>query len=462
MTDTLLIVDDENDLLHGLKRIITSVIDCRILLANSSDIALGVISEEPVDVVLTDINMPGMDGISLLRKIKETDPAITVMIMTAYGTIERAVEAIKAGAYDFIQKPFDEERLLHLLRKGFERNRLVRENERLMQKVCESEPFSHMVGKSAPMQKTFKAIRMLARTDVTVLVLGATGTGKDLAARAIHDISHRRRRPMVTVNCPALPENLLESELFGYVKGAFTNADRSKEGLFENAHGSTIFLDEIGDLSPSVQTKLLRVLQEKEIKPLGSNNSREVDVRIIAATNRNLQKKMESHQFREDLYYRLNVGTIRMPSLSEIKEDIPLLVEYFLEKTACEQNIPPKQISPEVMNTLMAREWPGNIRELENTIRGWYAMTPGAVITRDIFSQGEDSVSEAPAFCGFGRSYKKLKEDAIEQFTLNYLNHLFQHTGGNISLSAKLSGIKRQSLQKIVKRYHIDINRFRK
>jgi len=461
MQDTLLIVDDELDLLHGLQRTISMEIDCRILLADNGADALNIIRDEAVDLVLTDISMPGLDGMALLNAVKQVDPAITVVIMTAYGTIERAVEAIKAGAYDFVEKPFDEDRLINLLNKGLERNRLVRENARLLQKVSEKELFANMVGQSKPMLNLFQSIQMLSRSEITVLILGETGTGKDRAAQAIHQLSKRRTKPMVTVNCPALPESLLESELFGYTRGAFTNAHENKRGLFEQAHGSTILLDEIGDLSVSLQTKLLRVLEDKQIQPLGALTSRKIDVRIIAATNRDLKQKMETGQFREDLFYRLNVGTIHMPNLNEIREDIPLLVKHFLEKVAEEQNIPPKQISPEVMNHLLARDWPGNIRELENTIRRWCAMTVGDAISTEVLAPEEQSGRNLAQETDFSRSYKALKDQAIGNFTRDYLNSLLAHTRGNVSLSAQISGIKRQSLQKIIKRYNIRIDRYR-
>ena len=461
MTDTILIVDDEPDLLLGLERTLAAEIDCRILLAQNGADAIEKIKNNAVDLVLTDINMPGMNGLTLLNEIKVMDPAITVVIMTAYGTIERAVEAIKGDAYDFLQKPFEDAHLFHLLKKGLERNRLVRENARLMERVRENAPLSDMVGKSPPMIKVFNTIQMLAQTDVTVLILGETGTGKDLAARAIHRLSKRKEGPMVTVNCPALPENLLESELFGHLKGAFTNADNNKAGLFEQADCGTIFLDEIGDLSNAVQTKLLRVLQEKEIRPLGSNVSRKVDVRIISATNQDLQKKMREGRFREDLFFRLNVGRLAMPSLDETREDIPLLAEHFLIEFAREQDMAPKHMSPELLNYLLERKWPGNVRELENTIRNWCVMSPGETLGPALLPEG---VKPLASICGsdeISRPYKDLKEKAIQKFTLSYINRLLEHTGGNITLSAQISGIKRQSLQKIIKRYKVPIERFR-
>lgn len=463
MTDTILIVDDETDLLFGLERTVNMELDCRVILAQNGEEALRVIKTEAVDVVLADIRMPGMDGLTLLEAVKKYDPAVTVIIMTAYGTVEKAVEAIKAGAFDFIQKPFEEEHLLHLLKNGLELNRLVRENARLRERICERAPFENMLGKSQPLLKIFKTIEMLARTDVTVLILGETGTGKDLAAQAIHALGHRRQVPMVTVNCPALPENILESELFGYLQGAFTDAKEDKKGLFDQAHGSTLFLDEIGDLSPAVQTKLLRFLQDKHIKPLGATISHEVDVRIIAATNQDLKEKIETRQFRKALYYRLNVAALTMPPLRDIREDIPLLVDHFLNKIACEQKITPKKLAPEVMNFLLGQDWPGNIRELENTIRGWTAVISGPVIS---LQELADGVSGETATAGlktdFSLPYKELKAQALMDFTLTYLKQILAHTGGNVSLAAEISGIKRQSLQKIIKRYGVAIEQFRR
>ena len=461
MTDKLLIVDDEIDLLHGLKRMIEPELACRVLLAGSGVEALDRVKKEVVDVVLTDIRMPDMDGQALLEAIKEFDPAVTVIVMTAYGTIEKAVEAIKSGAYDFIQKPIDEERLMLLLKNGFELNRLVRENTRLMQRLSEKAPFENMVGRSRPMLHIFDTIQMLARTDVTVLILGETGTGKELAAQAVHSLSARRKLSMVTVNCPALPESILESELFGYRRGAFTHASDNRRGLFDQSHGSTIFLDEIGDLSRAVQTKLLRVLQDKKIKPLGVSTGHEVDVRIIAATNQDLKIKMDAQLFRADLFYRLQVATLTMPPLREIREDIPLLIDHFLEQAACEHHTSPKKLAPEVMNSLLKRDWPGNIRELENTIRGWNAVVPDDTITGRHLAVEGGKFSAKSNNPDLNRPYRELKEEAIEAFTLNYLNRLLENTGGNVTLSARISGIKRQSLQKIIKRYGVAVDIFR-
>jgi len=460
-TDTVLIVDDEADLLLGLKRALGMELDCRLLTAENGAQALEILEKNPVDVILADIQMPEMDGFALLQEVKSRDPAVTVIMMTAYGTIEKAVEAIKNGAYDFIQKPMDEERLIHLLKKGLELNRLVRENARLMERMCLQDSFANMVGRSRPMRSLFEKIRMLAQSDATVLIQGETGTGKELAAQAIHNLSARGNRKLITVNCPALPETILESELFGYRKGAFTDAREDRRGLFDLAQGSTIFLDEIGDLTTAVQTKLLRVLQDKEIHPLGAGDSHTVDVRILSATNQNLEMKMKRNLFREDLFYRLHVATLLVPPLRSIREDIPLLVDHFLELVACEQNKPRKRVTPEVLEVLLGRDWPGNIRQLENLIRGWYAMTGEQEIRmRHLRAEGHPNVPRKTAL-PLDQPYQDLKDRAIASFTRDYLERLLGQTQGNISAAAQISGLKRQSLQKIIKRYGIDVTRFR-
>ena len=459
--DTLLIVDDEADLAHGLQRAINLELDCRILVAGNGARALQIMGESAVDVVLADILMPEMDGLSLLKEIKAHYPAVTVILMTAYASVEKAVEAIKLGAYDFIQKPLDQERLIHLLKKGLELNRLVRENARLIEEMCLQDAMTKLVGQSGPMRSAREKIAMLAQSETTVLIQGETGTGKELAARAIHSLSRRGRHKMVTVNCPALPETLLESELFGYVKGAFTDAADNRIGMFDQAHGSTLFLDEIGDISPSVQAKLLRVLQDKEVTPLGSREGHTVDVRIIAATNRDLEQKMKQNTFREDLFYRLNVANLTMPRLDQIREDIPLLLDHFLELVACEQNRPRKTVTQEVLNELLGMSWPGNTRQLENLVRSWYAITSDLEITRQRTSDAPSTREENHTGLDLDKPYQDLKELTIEAFTLDYLNQLLQQTKGNVSLAAQISGMRRQSLQKIIKRYRIEVDRYR-
>ena len=459
--DTVLIVDDEVDLALGLQRTINLELDCRILVAVNGARALQMMGENAVDVVLADILMPEMDGLSLLKEIKARYPAVTVIIMTAFATVEKAVEAIKLGAYDFIQKPLDQERLIHLLKKGLELNRLVRENARLIEKMCLQDELTALVGQSAAMRAVREKIAMLAQSETTVLIQGETGTGKELAAQAIHNLSRRSRHKMVTVNCPALPETLLESELFGYVKGAFTDATENRIGMFDKAHGATIFLDEIGDISPSVQAKLLRVLQDKEIKPLGSQESHTVDVRIIAATNQDLALKIKQSTFREDLFYRLNVASLTMPPLDQIREDIPLLVDHFLELVACEQHRPRKAITQGALNDLLGRPWPGNTRQLENLIRSWYATNSAPEIAQSHPNIGSEAGDASAEGLDLEKPYQDLKERAIEAFTLDYLDRLLQQTKGNVSLAAQISGMRRQSLQKIIKRYGIEVERYR-
>lgn len=459
--DTILVVDDETDLVNGLQRTICMEIDCKVLTAENGLEALAVLSTNSVDVVLADILMPEMDGLTLLEKIKARDPGVTVIIMTAYGTIEKAVEAIKKGAYDLIQKPLDGERLIHMLKKGLELNRLVRENARLMEAISRKATSGSMVGQSRPMRSVYEKIHMMAQADVTVLIRGETGTGKELAARAIHQLSRRRHRHLTTVNCPALPETILESELFGYRKGAFTHALEDHTGMFDQANGGSIFLDEIGDLTLSVQSKLLRVLQEKEIRPLGANRSHTVDTRIIAATNQNLELKIEQKRFRKDLFYRLNVATLTMPALDAIRGDIPLLVDHFLERVAREQDKTKKSVSPELLDHLMGRKWPGNTRQLENLIREWYAVIPDGVITPRHLAVDDRPTAHPSGQMDLNLSYQALKEQAIDTFTLAYLDRLLGKTGGNVSAAAQLSGMKRQSLQKIIRRYGIDVQRMR-
>jgi DNA-binding NtrC family response regulator len=462
MSDMILLVDDEIDLTNGIKRSISPKIDCDVLTAASGKEALDLIEAKAVDLVLTDISMPGMDGLELLQSIMDFDDNVTVIMMTAYGTIDNAVKALKMGAYDFVQKPLDFDYLVRLIRKGIEHNRLVRENTRLQRKICEQAPLENLVGSSKAMQTVRTQIQTLAKTDVPVLIVGETGTGKDLAAQAIHALSHRRHKELVTVNCPALPEGLLESELFGHTKGSFTGALQNKKGLFDQADDGTIFLDEIGDLPNSLQTKLLRVLQSNEVKPVGANLSHHTNTRILAATNQDLAAKIESGNFRADLFYRLNVTSLLMPPLREISDDIPLLVKYFLEKTACELNIETKTTSADVLTFLISREWPGNTRELENTIRGWTATLSENVIQIEHISAFGNPLTESAGDLMGEETYKDLKDRAIEKFTRSYLTKLLTRTQGNVTLSAKISGIKRQSLQKIINRYGIDIESYRK
>ncbi len=460
--EIVLLVDDEPDMILGLKRLIQPELNCEVLIAESGQAAMEMVKNNPIDVMVADVSMPDMDGIELMEKVMAHTPAITTVIMTAFGTIDLAVKSLKKGAYDFVTKPFDNDEFLRTLSKSIERSRLLRENTQLQRRLCEREPFENFVGESPPMKKVFETIRMVARTDATVIIRGESGTGKEMAARAIHALSARRQRPMVSVNCPSLPEAILESELFGYRKGAFTHAVTDKKGLLEEAQGSTIFLDEIGDIPISVQTKLLRMIQEKEFKPLGDARTVKADVRILASTNQDLEKKIAQGLFREDLYYRLNVVTLTMPPLRSMKEDIPLLVAHFLKKSACSLGVKPKRLLSEAINLLMEQPWRGNIRELENTLHRAVILSEGEVIQPyHLNLPKRDSSCVMPEADWIDTPYLEAKNKVVDSFTRKYITSLLDKAGGNVTQAAKLSGLKRQVLQKILRRVGVSSKTFR-
>lgn len=461
--ELILIVDDEEDMLHLLKRSLGTDLPCEILTASSGEKALELLERHPVDLALIDMKMPGMDGLELLEQIRRNHPWLTVVMMTAYACIELAVQAIKAGAYDFITKPFDHETLVLNLNKALERSRLLRENLKLQRRAQCREAFQNIVGRSAKMQRIYETIQMVAKTDLTVLITGESGTGKDLTARAIHELSDRRGSPFVPVNCPTVPEHILESELFGYRKGAFTHATQNKIGLFQEAHRGSIFLDEIGDISPAIQTKLLRVLQQKEIKPLGDTKSIHVDVRVIASTNRNLPEKIKQGTFREDLFYRLNVLPIELPPLRERRDDIPILVNHFIEKYCAELNRPRKTASVELMNQLICAPWEGNVRELENVIMRGVLFSPETEIRPEHVGLQGGAKENA---CLVDRrvenlSYREAKEEVLRQFHTGYIKKLLSGTEGNVSQAARICGLERQALQQLMRRYGIKSDDFR-
>ena len=462
MTHTILVVDDEPDMLALLKRSLEPDLNCQVDTVTSAEQALERLSGgASFDLVLADIKMQGIDGLELLHLIKQDDPLQTVVMMTAYGHIELAVKAMKLGAYDFITKPFEYDTLVVKLEKALERSRLIRENHRLQHQCADQHILDRLVGKSPAMQQVFNTIKMVADAEHTVLITGESGTGKDLTARAIHTLSRRSSGPYIPVNCPTVPENILESELFGYKKGAFTHATQNKRGLFQEAHGGTIFLDEIGDINPTIQTKLLRVLQEKEIKPLGATRSIQVDVRIIASTNQDLMEKIHNHQFREDVFYRLNVLPIHLPPLRERVEDIPLLANHLLHKHAIEINRQEKSISSELMAVFQKRHWKGNVRELENiVIRGLLYSTGEEILPADA---GLDVASSSAASSAFPLDlpYKAAKEDVLRRFTQTYIDQLLSTHQGNVTQAARDAGMERQALQQLMKRFDIPADRYR-
>lgn len=380
MTARILVVDDEQSIQDFL-RLLLEESGFEVNTAGSMEDGREQFREGSYDLVLCDIIMPDGNGLDLLREIKQHDHRTSVVMMTAYTSTKSAIEAMKRGAYDYISKPFDVEELNVVIQKALEKTELVDENIFLRRELEEKYRFSNIIGRSRPMQEIFGLIERVARTSSTVLVEGESGTGKELIARAIHYESPRSAHKFLSVNCGALPENLLESELFGHERGAFTGAVREKKGLFREAHMGTLFLDEISEMSPAMQVKLLRALQEKKVRRVGSNQEESVDVRIIAATNRDLKEQTESREFREDLFYRINVIPIRLPPLRRRREDIPLLVDFFIKKYSKSMEIEKKKISVEAMRTLESYHWPGNVRELENVIERALALSTEEAIT---------------------------------------------------------------------------------
>ncbi len=462
----ILLVDDEPDMLSGLKRSFAKRLpDVKVLTAAGGNEALKILTQQEVSLVLMDIMMGDMDGLEVLDHIRSNDPQQTVILMTGYGTIELAVDAIRRGAWDFVTKPLELDNLTRILQKGLERSRLLDENKELRNKINSAGSVPDFIGQSPTMQRLYETIQTSAESEYTILIRGASGTGKELCARAIHSLSPRSTKPFIMVNCPAIPENLLESELFGYSKGAFTGADKDHAGLFSQADGGTICLDEIGDIPVNLQTKLLRVLQEQEIKPLGADTSSKIDVRIIASTNADLEKKITEGKFREDLYYRLEVLTLHMPSLTEIAEDIPLLANYFLKKAGIELNSSEKSFSESALKPLFQHNWPGNIRELQNVIRRAVVFCAGPVIDEKHLMLGSSLPASPPAESQEADKeiipYKEAKESCLDSFTRQYVHLLLKQSNGNVSQAARLSHLTRAALQKIMRRYDIDGDQFR-
>ncbi|RME68525.1 MAG: sigma-54-dependent Fis family transcriptional regulator [Nitrospirae bacterium] len=463
MKERLLIVDDKKDMLQMIERLVSRHLSVDVLKAMNGQDALKFFSENSIDTVVLDIRMPGKDGMTVLKEILNKDRDIPVIILTGYGTVDMAVEALKLGAYDFLTKPVDNERLVHTIRRALRYRRLIKEKRLLEEEVQRRRLQREILGTSPAIKKVLEEIKAVATTDETVLILGETGTGKELAARTIHRLSQRAEGPFVTVNCPAVPENLLESELFGFKKGAFTSATEDKTGLIATAHRGTLFLDEIGDIPAPVQTKLLRFLQEKEFRPLGSTENITVDVRVIASTNQDLEKKIQDGSFREDLYYRLNVITIRMPSLEERKEDIPILADAFLKEFSLQYDKEINGFTKDAIEYLLQRPWKGNVRELQNVIKRAVIFATGQWIDRRTL---EASPPEPRALSTISSlldlPYRQAKEKLLEEFTTNYIRHLLNQTGGNVTRAAHRAGIHRQALQQLMRQFGISSSEFKK
>jgi DNA-binding NtrC family response regulator len=463
MAGRILIIDDEKDMLVLLKRIITEETDYEAVTESDPQRALELFKETPFNLVVTDLKMPKMDGMQVLEKVKEMNPKVSVVILTAFATIENAVEAIQKGAYDYITKPFRRERILLTIGKVMEWQKMLQENLSLRQALAQKESAPALIGSTLVMKELFERIKQVAPTMATVLVTGGSGTGKELVARAIHQHSLRASKKFIIVNCTAIPEQVIESELFGHVKGAFTGAWKDKRGLVEEAHEGTLFLDEIGDLNPNMQTKLLRLLQEGEYKPVGSLITKKADIRFVAATNHNLKTDIIEKRFREDLYYRLNVVHVDLPALKERRQDIPILAYHFLKKYAHVNGKSIQDVSPEAMHALMGREYPGNVRELENIIeRGVIFCTGDTLKVKDLHLDAEGTSFFPELTEEVARlSFKEAKDKMIDLFHNQYIMALLRESGGNISRAAEIAGIQRQYLHRLMKEAGIEADQFK-
>ncbi|HUI75229.1 MAG TPA: sigma-54 dependent transcriptional regulator [Candidatus Acidoferrum sp.] len=436
----ILIVDDETVVRDSLAKWFSNEGYQIKSYANANE-TLAAVRPGEWDVALLDIKMPGMDGMELQRHLKEIDPDLIVIVMTGYASVETAVQALKAGAYDYITKPFDPDDLLNTVSHAIEHHRAQREVVRLQEQLRDVSPKAELIGESPAMRRVWEMIEVVAPSDSTVLITGESGTGKEVVARAIHAASPRRNMPLVAIHCGALSESLLESELFGHERGAFTGAQARRKGKFEVAEGGTVFLDEIGDISLKTQTDLLRVLQEKEITRVGGTQPIKLDFRCITATNRNLEAMVKEGAFRLDLYYRLNVVQIHLPALRERREDIPLLAIHFAEKYGAAMNRPAPRISEEAMRVLAGYQWPGNVRELENAIERAMVMNSGATI-----EAGNLPIAVAsPAASAEG--------ERLEDIERKYIIKILEETGGNLSRAARILDIDRTTLYGKLKHY---------
>lgn len=452
-TKHILIIDDEENLRHMLSLMLARQGYQAQTAADGAE-GLRYMRENVYDFILCDIRMPEMDGKTFLSKALEDRVSSPIIMMSAYGTVDTAVECLKMGAYDFISKPFKKDEIVMVLKKAEERERLKAENSRLREVVAGKSAFCGIISRNAAMEDIFGQIRKISDLKTTVLILGESGTGKELVASAIHRNGNRAKRPFVAVNCGAIPENLLESVLFGHVRGAFTDAAGDQAGLFEEADGGTLFLDEIGEMPLALQVKLLRVLQEEEIRRVGAGSSRKINVRVVSATSRDLEADVRAGRFREDLYFRLNVFFIQLPPLRERVEDIPLLAEYFLSKNASSMERPPVRIAPEAMRCLMAYGWPGNVRELENVVERGMILCDGDVIDGECLPVSLREVGGRKQISSPDENLSiKKAEDAIER---DLIRKALAKTSGNRTQAAKILEISHRSLLYKLKEYGIE------
>ncbi|HME41466.1 MAG TPA: sigma-54 dependent transcriptional regulator [Syntrophorhabdales bacterium] len=449
----ILVVDDDRNLV-ALIQMRLEAAGYEVIAAFDELEAVERAKEQVLDLSIVDLQLVQKDGISLMEDLHRITPQMPVIILTAYGSIESAVEAMKRGAYSYVTKPFEPQDLLFQIEKSLENSRLSSEIERLQGLLEEKYSFSGIITRSSKMRKVMEAVSRVARAESTVLLLGESGTGKDLIAKAIHLASARKGNPFVAVNCAALPEPLLESSLFGHERGAFTGAIRSAKGLFLQAHQGTIFLDEIADMPLSLQGKVLRVLQEKHFYPVGSEKLTEVDVRIIAATNKNLEEQVKQGLFREDLYYRVHVIPIYLPSLRERKEDIPPLVDHFLGIFSQQTKKALKGVTPEAMQKLMLYDWPGNVRELENVIEYSVAMSDKDFITEDLILRTRGGAVT--------QTHVQPLKKARDAFEKSYLIYLLELSKGKVTEAARLAGKYRADLYLLLKKHNLNPDNFKK
>lgn len=452
MNETILVVDDEESICHSLKAILADE-GYQVLVAGSGEEAIKIVEEEMPQLILLDIWLPGMDGLETLKAIKKINPQMLVIIMSGHGTIETAVKATKLGAFDFIEKPLSLDKIIILVNNAINLIRLQEENVLLKEKVSHQ---YELTGTSPAITELKEMISIVAPTNAWMLIMGENGTGKELVARSIHHLSLRSHKDIVEVNCAAIPEELIESELFGHEKGAFTGATEKKRGKFDLAHEGTIFLDEVADMSLKAQAKILRILQEKKFERVGGNKLIDMDVRVLAATNKDLEEEMKAGRFRQDLYYRLHVIPLVVPPLRERKEDINPLVERFILDFTTKEGLEPKTLTDDAMALLMKHDWPGNVRELKNIIERLIILTPSNVITdKDIppLSVKEESEVAFGAQFVAGDSLKDAKMDFERQFILKKL----EENEGNISKTAEAIGLERSNLHKKLKALKIAV-----
>jgi two-component system, NtrC family, nitrogen regulation response regulator NtrX len=450
MQKTILIVDDEKSICKSLGSILVDE-GYEILTAGSGEEAMKVIEEDPPQLVILDIWLPGIDGIETLKVIKSRYPQIRVIMISGHGTIETAVKATKLGAFDFFEKPLSMEKIILIVNHVFELIHLEEENQLLKQKISHD---YELTGNSTPILELKEMISIVAPTNAWILIMGENGTGKELVARSIHRQSKKAYKPFVEVNCAAIPEDLIESELFGHEKGAFTGATEKKRGKFDLAHEGTLFLDEVADMSLKAQAKILRILQEKKFERVGGNTLIPTDVRVLAATNKDLEQEMEEGRFRQDLYYRLNVIPLRIPALRERKEDIPVLVNWFLKEFTLKEHEEEKTITDDALAKLMEHDWPGNVRELKNFIERLVIMVPHNVISaKDIPLLTENNKkTDGSVPLSATDSFRTAKMD----FEKKYIIKKLQEFEGNISKTSEAIGIERSNLHRKIKRYGLD------